>query len=84
MCNKLNDFEFQGELFEEMIIPMKLKFRKYFTEISPVFTCAAVLNPCYNVTGVETLIDSIVHDLGLDEEDPFFARNLKSNFNMAF
>ncbi|MFS7928440.1 putative HAT dimerization domain, ribonuclease H-like superfamily [Helianthus anomalus] len=63
---------------------MREKFKKYFKEIPPVVTCASAINPTINVTGVETLIESIVDDLNLHEEDPFFSRNAKKDFNKAF
>nr|GEW60181.1 zinc finger BED domain-containing protein RICESLEEPER 3 [Tanacetum cinerariifolium] len=42
---------------------MKDKLKKYFERMSPIITCAAALNPCFNVHGVEFLIESISTDL---------------------
>jgi hypothetical protein len=75
MARKLKEYEDKNEMFSAMVAPMKLKFKKYFKEIPPVFTCAAFLNPCYNVAGVESVIDRICSDLALYEEDVFFANN---------
>ena len=51
---------------------MKEKLRKYCEEISPVITCAAAINPCFNVSGVEFLIDKIGNDLDLNQINPFY------------
>ncbi|GJZ30087.1 hypothetical protein Tco_0575134 [Tanacetum coccineum] len=42
---------------------MKQKLKKYFQRMPPIITCAAALNPCFNVHGVEFLIESISTDL---------------------
>nr|GEW11891.1 hypothetical protein [Tanacetum cinerariifolium]GEY18577.1 hypothetical protein [Tanacetum cinerariifolium] len=42
---------------------MKEKLKKYFERMSLVITCAAALNPCFNVHGVEFLIETISMDL---------------------
>ncbi|GJR85652.1 zinc finger BED domain-containing protein RICESLEEPER 2-like protein [Tanacetum coccineum] len=42
---------------------MKEKLKKYFERMSPVITCAAALNPCFNVHVVELLIETISTDL---------------------
>ena len=52
MCDKLNDYETRGIMYESMVTPMKLKFIKYFKDMPPVITCAAALNPTLNVGGL--------------------------------
>ncbi|GJX31239.1 zinc finger BED domain-containing protein RICESLEEPER 2-like protein [Tanacetum coccineum] len=42
---------------------MKEKLKKYFERMSLIITCAAALNSCFNVHGVEFLIESISTDL---------------------
>ncbi|GJZ70064.1 hypothetical protein Tco_0633614 [Tanacetum coccineum] len=42
---------------------MKRKLRKYFENMPPIITCAAALNPCFNVSGVDYLIENISRDL---------------------
>nr|GEX46927.1 zinc finger BED domain-containing protein RICESLEEPER 2-like [Tanacetum cinerariifolium] len=42
---------------------MKEKLKKYFERMPPIITCATALNPCFNVQGVEFLIESISTDL---------------------
>ena len=59
MCSKLKDFEYKCEVYELMILPMKLKFKKYFQEMSPVITWAAALNPRLNGAEVEMLINNM-------------------------
>ena len=81
MCSKLNDFEYECEVYELMILPMKLKLKKYFQEMSPVITCAAALNPCLNDAGVEMLINDIANDLSLNEDDRYFSHNAIQHFN---
>jgi len=81
MANNFFNFEDKNETFVKMVEPMKEKFKKYFKEIPPVFTCAAALNPYINVAGVETTIDEINSYLCLWEEDPDFAKNTKNQFN---
>nr|GEX14447.1 zinc finger, BED-type, phospholipase-like, homeodomain-like protein [Tanacetum cinerariifolium] len=63
------EFELSGPPYDMMVGPMKEKLRKYFKEISPVITCAAALNPCFNISGVEIFIENISIDLNLYEED---------------
>ncbi|GJR47901.1 zinc finger BED domain-containing protein RICESLEEPER 2-like protein [Tanacetum coccineum] len=41
---------------------MKEKLKKYFERMPPIITCAAALNPCFNVHGVVFLIESISTD----------------------
>lgn len=80
MCGKINDFQFAGNVYETMIAPMKAKFKKYFEQMPPAITCAAVLNPCLNVSGVEMLIENICFDLGLNDEDPDFSEKAIQHF----
>ncbi|GKA52008.1 zinc finger BED domain-containing protein RICESLEEPER 2-like protein [Tanacetum coccineum] len=58
--------------------PMKKKLRKYFQHMPPIITCAVALNPCFNVNGVDFLIESISTDF--DFFDDTFASKLKSYF----
>jgi len=81
MCSKLNDFQFGPDVNETMIAPMKAKFKKYFEEMPPAITCAAALNPCLNVAGVEMLIENICYDLGLNDDNPNCSTNLLQTFN---
>ncbi|GKB84484.1 zinc finger BED domain-containing protein RICESLEEPER 2-like protein [Tanacetum coccineum] len=46
-----------------MAKPMKAKLKKYFEKMPPIITCAAALNPCFNVHGVELLIEDISFDV---------------------
>ena len=84
MCSKLGQFEFNGPLFATMVKPIKEKLSKYFQEISPVITCAATLNPCFNVSGVELLIEKITLDLSLAQDDNLFANSANNHFNKCF
>ncbi|GJW89576.1 zinc finger BED domain-containing protein RICESLEEPER 2 [Tanacetum coccineum] len=47
----------------------------------PVITCAAALNPCFNVSGVELLIESITTDLECFDDN--FATKAKERFNTS-
>jgi hypothetical protein len=84
MSSKLSEYEFCGNVYAIMVAPMKAKLRKYFKEMPPVISCAAALNPCLNIFGVELLIDNICNDLDLNDEDPFFSQNTKDYFNKSF
>nr|GEY70797.1 zinc finger BED domain-containing protein RICESLEEPER 2-like [Tanacetum cinerariifolium] len=46
-----------------MVKPMKEKLKKNFERMLPIITYATALNPCFNVHGVEFLIESISMDL---------------------
>ncbi|GKC31728.1 zinc finger BED domain-containing protein RICESLEEPER 2-like protein [Tanacetum coccineum] len=63
MSNKLTEYELNGGIFSSMVKPMKAKLKKYFQKIPPIITCATALNQCFNVHGVELLIESISTDL---------------------
>ncbi|GJU62535.1 zinc finger BED domain-containing protein RICESLEEPER 2-like protein [Tanacetum coccineum] len=63
MSNKLTEYELNGGIFPSIVKPMKEKLKKYFQKMPPIITCAAALNPCFNVHGVELLIESISTDL---------------------
>ncbi|GJY05485.1 zinc finger BED domain-containing protein RICESLEEPER 2-like protein [Tanacetum coccineum] len=69
MSNKLTEYELNGGIFLSMVKPMKEKLKKYFQKISPIITCAAALNLCFNVHGVELLIESISTDLKFFDDD---------------
>ena len=84
MCRKLGAYEYDGPLFANMVVPMKEKLKKYFQEIPPVITCAAAINPCYNVSGVEYLIKKIGEDLDLNQIDPFYVNNAQESFTKNF
>ncbi|GJX87776.1 zinc finger BED domain-containing protein RICESLEEPER 2-like protein [Tanacetum coccineum] len=58
---------------------MKEKLKKYFERMSPISTCAAVLNPCFNVHGVEFFIESISTDLEFFDDS--YASKAKKWFN---
>nr|GFA86102.1 zinc finger BED domain-containing protein RICESLEEPER 2 [Tanacetum cinerariifolium] len=47
--------------------------------MSPLITCSAALNPCFNVSGVELIIDSISTDLECFDDG--FATKAKQWFN---
>ncbi|GJZ25569.1 zinc finger BED domain-containing protein RICESLEEPER 2 [Tanacetum coccineum] len=79
MCTKI--IELSGPPYDLMVEPMKEKLRKYFKEIPPVITCAAALNPCFNISGVELFIEKISIDLNLYENDINFGTKAKAYFN---
>ncbi|GKD16435.1 zinc finger BED domain-containing protein RICESLEEPER 2-like protein [Tanacetum coccineum] len=81
MCNKLTEFEHNGDIYASMVVPMKKKLRKYFEKIPPVITCATALNPCFNVSGVELLIESITIDLECFDDES--ATKAKERFNKS-
>ncbi|GKB02759.1 zinc finger BED domain-containing protein RICESLEEPER 2-like protein [Tanacetum coccineum] len=81
MCNKLSEFELNGGIYSSMVVQMKKKLRKYFEKIPPVITCAAALNPCFNVSGVEVLIESISTDLKFFDDE--FATKAKDRFKTS-
>ncbi|GJX23453.1 zinc finger BED domain-containing protein RICESLEEPER 2-like protein [Tanacetum coccineum] len=54
---------------------MKKKLRKYFENMPPIITCSAALNPCFNVSGVDYLIENISRDLEF-QDDGFTTRSL--------
>ena len=70
MAQKIQNFEYEGEIFEQVGKAMAEKLLKYFDEIPLVFTCASALNPTLNVGGVETLIESIAFAFNLTEGNP--------------
>ena len=84
MCSSLSSFELTGGVFSNMVIPMKEKLVKYFESLPPVITCAAALNPCYNLCGVELLIESISNDLGLTADKVNFVEDAQRDFNNSF
>ena len=84
MAQKINDFEYEGELFQQVGAKMTKKLLKYFKEILPVFTYAATLNPTLNVGGVETLIEQIPYSFNLTEGNPYFVENQQNNFKNCF
>ncbi|GKC44008.1 zinc finger BED domain-containing protein RICESLEEPER 2 [Tanacetum coccineum] len=79
MCNKLSEFELNGDIYSSMVVPMKQKLKKYFEKMSPVITYAAASNPCFNVSGVKLLIESISIDLECFDDG--FATKAKERFN---
>ncbi|GJZ89855.1 zinc finger BED domain-containing protein RICESLEEPER 2-like protein [Tanacetum coccineum] len=58
---------------------MNEKLKKYFEKMPLIITCAAALNPCFNVHGVELLIESISTDL--EFFDDTYATKAKKWFN---
>jgi len=84
MAQKIQDFEYEGPIFEEVGKAMVGKLLKYFDEIPLVFTCAAALNPTLNVGGVETLIESIAFAFNLTEGNPNFVTIQQKHFKDCF
>ncbi|GJX29283.1 zinc finger BED domain-containing protein RICESLEEPER 2-like protein [Tanacetum coccineum] len=78
MSTVLSEYELEGGILSSMIKPMKKKLRKYFQHMPPIITCAAALNPCFNVNGVDFLIESISTDLEFFDDS--FASKSKSYF----
>nr|GEV38603.1 putative retrotransposon protein [Tanacetum cinerariifolium] len=58
---------------------MKQKLKKYFQKNVTIITCAAALNTCFNVHGVELLIESISTDLEFFDDS--YATKAKKWFN---
>ena len=83
MAQQLDRFEQKNEVFILITQPMRAKLVKYFKEMPPIFTCAAAVNPCYNVTGVEGLIKKISIALGL-HKDKNYIQNQINSFNNYF
>ena len=68
MTGKVSEYSgHQNGLFRKMVRIIRTKFIKYFANIPLVFTCAATLNPCLNVSGVELLIRSILENLEISD-----------------
>ena len=84
MAQKINDFEYEGEIFEQLGKAMADKLLKYFDEIPLVFTCAAALNPTLNVGGVESLIEDIAFAFKLTDGNPNFVANQQKHFKDSF
>ncbi|GJW43789.1 zinc finger BED domain-containing protein RICESLEEPER 2-like protein [Tanacetum coccineum] len=82
MTTKLTEYEFEGGIFATMVKPMKEKLKKYFERMPPIITCAAALNPCFNVHGVEFLIESISTDLEFFDDS--YATKAKKWFTDSF
>ncbi|GJW55391.1 zinc finger BED domain-containing protein RICESLEEPER 2-like protein [Tanacetum coccineum] len=82
MTTKLTEYEFEGGIFATMVKPMKEKLKKYFERMPPIITCAAALNPCFNVHGVEFLIESISTDLEFFDDS--YASKAKKWFTDSF
>nr|GEV82763.1 reverse transcriptase domain-containing protein [Tanacetum cinerariifolium] len=61
---------------------MKEKFKKYFERMPSIITCAAALNPYFNIHGVEFLIELISTDL--DFFDDSYATKAKKWFTDSF
>ncbi|GJZ64399.1 zinc finger BED domain-containing protein RICESLEEPER 2-like protein [Tanacetum coccineum] len=79
MTTKLSEYELEGGIFATMVKPMKEKLKKYFERMSPIITCAAAINPCFNVHGLEFLIESISTDLEFFDDS--YASKAKKWFN---
>ena len=84
MSAQLERFEQRSEIFVLVTRPMRQKLVKYFKEMPPLFTCAAALNPCINVTGVEALITKISMSLNLHKDNSNYIRNQINIFNDTF
>jgi hypothetical protein len=52
MSVKINEFQGDGEIYTQVLLPMKLKLIKYFQEKLAAFTCATAWKPCFNASGV--------------------------------
>nr|GEU83014.1 hypothetical protein [Tanacetum cinerariifolium] len=78
MSTVLSECELEGGILSSMIKPMKKKLRKYFQHMTSIITCAAALNSCFNVNGVNFLIESI--SLDLEFFDVGFTSKSKSYF----
>ncbi|GJY80072.1 zinc finger BED domain-containing protein RICESLEEPER 2-like protein [Tanacetum coccineum] len=69
---------------------MKGKLKKYFERMAPVITCAAALNPCFNVHGVKFLIETISTDLEFFDDGhatkakKWFNDSLKGLYNIYY
>ncbi|GJU85739.1 zinc finger BED domain-containing protein RICESLEEPER 2-like protein [Tanacetum coccineum] len=79
---KLSDLELEGGVLSSMVKPIKRKLRKYFENMPPIITCAAALNPCFNVSGVDYLIENISRDL--EFADDGFATRSVDYFHESF
>nr|GEU61547.1 retrotransposon protein, putative, Ty1-copia subclass [Tanacetum cinerariifolium] len=77
MTTKLREYELQGGILSIMVQPMKEKLKKYFERMTLIITYVAALNPCFNVQGVEFLIESISMDL--DFFDDSYATKAKND-----
>ncbi|GJS16189.1 zinc finger BED domain-containing protein RICESLEEPER 2-like protein [Tanacetum coccineum] len=82
MTTKLSEYELEGGIFATMVKPMKEKLKKYFERMPLIITCAAALNPCFNVHGVEFLIESISTDLEFFDDS--YATKVKKWFTNSF
>ena len=69
MPQTIDDFSLKSTMFNEITNAVKIKLQKYLMELLSVFTCAAALNPCVNVIGVNTLIDEINCNLSLFQDN---------------
>ncbi|GJY69500.1 zinc finger BED domain-containing protein RICESLEEPER 2-like protein [Tanacetum coccineum] len=90
MTTKLSEYELEGGIFATMVKPMKEKLKKYFERMPPIITCAAALNPCFNVHGVEFLIESISTDLEFFDDSyatkakKWFTDSLEGLYNIYY
>nr|GEZ07497.1 hypothetical protein [Tanacetum cinerariifolium] len=82
MSTVLSECELEGGILSSMIKPMKKKLRKYFQHMPPIITCAAALNPWFNVNGEDFLIESISSDLEFFDDG--FVSKSKSYFRQSF
>nr|GEX10898.1 zinc finger BED domain-containing protein RICESLEEPER 2-like [Tanacetum cinerariifolium] len=72
---------FKGVYFQ-LWFNLKEKLKKYFERMPSIITCAIALNSCFNVQGVEFLIESISTDL--DFFDDSYATKAKRWFTDSF
>ena len=84
MAQKIQDFEYEGSIFEQVGKAMAEKLLKYFDKIPLFFTCVAALNPTLSVGGVETLIESIAFAFNLTEGNPNFVTIQQKQFKDCF
>ncbi|GJS22091.1 zinc finger BED domain-containing protein RICESLEEPER 2-like protein [Tanacetum coccineum] len=82
MTTKLTEYKFEKGIFATMVKPMKEKLKKYFERMLPIITCATALNSCFNIHGVEFLIESISTDLEFFDDS--YATKAKKWFTDSF
>ncbi|GJZ45587.1 probable sodium-coupled neutral amino acid transporter 6 [Tanacetum coccineum] len=71
---KLSDLELEGGLLSCMVKPIRKNLGSILENMHDI-TCSAALNPCFNVSGVDYLIENISRDLEF-QDDGFATRSL--------
>ncbi|GJR59775.1 retrovirus-related pol polyprotein from transposon TNT 1-94 [Tanacetum coccineum] len=67
--------------FNQYLVDELSEVQNVFHQMEQVITCAAALNPCFNVSGVELLIESTTTDLECFDDG--FATKAKERFNQS-